>query len=251
MKTTQEQDRAILRVAYLLATLDGNVSDDEKKLFRKVGGAYSWFTPGNRKTNDLIDDVVSSSEKLLRLKGFYNEQEFLAGFLTETENDCKTIKASNVASRKAFAIWLAMCLADKDFSAIERLAIKLLQQSFNSNQGFGMLINMIPVWGTGTTISTATGLVAGGVLGGVAGYFVGKAIDNKRSGKTDVQNVGTVISDDFLKATEDDCVTLGNLLEQIELAKTPTEKAKLENAYKAIESDLHTRIVGNEDDSEN
>ena len=45
MKTTQEQDQAILRVSYLLASLDGNVSDDEKRLFRKIGGAYSWFTP--------------------------------------------------------------------------------------------------------------------------------------------------------------------------------------------------------------
>lgn len=253
MKTTQEQDRAILQVSYLLATLDGNVSDEEKKLFRKIGGAYSWFTPGNQKTNDLIDDVVSSSEKLLRLKGFYNEQEFLTAFLTETENDCKTIKSSNIAARKAFAIWIAMCLADKDFSAIERIAIKLLQQSFNSKQGFDILINMTPILvpGTGTKISTATGLVTGGVLGGFAGYFVEKAIDKKLNGKAEVPNVGIVISDDFLKATEDDCVTLGNLLEQIELAKTPTEKAKLENAYKAIESGLHARIVGNEDDSEN
>ena len=247
MNTTQEQDRAILRVSYLLATLDGHVSDDEKKLFRKVGGTYSWFAPSNQKTNDLINDVVSSSEKLLRLKGFYNEQEFLSAFLTETENDCKTIKISKIASRKAFAIWIAMCLADKNFSAIERIAIKRLQQSFNDNPGFNMLINMIPVWGSGTR----TGAVVGGVLGGVTGYFTGKAIDNIMSGKTEIQNVEIIISDDFLKAIEDDCVTLGNLLEQIELAKTPVEKAKLENAYKAIESGLHARILGNEDDSEN
>ena len=245
MKTTQEQDQAILRVSYLLASLDGNVSDDEKRLFRKIGGAYSWFTPGNQKTNALIDDLVSSSEKLLHLKKFYNEQEFLAAFLTEVEPDCKIIKPSKVISRKAFAIWIAMCLADKNFSAIERCAIGLLQRSFNSNQAFDVLMRV------GTAISTTTGLVTGGILGGVTGYFAGTAIDKIRGGKSEIMSAGAIISDDFLKETEDDCVTLGNLLEQIELAKTPTEKAKLENAYKTIESDLHTRIVGDSEDSEN
>ena len=244
MKTTQEQDQAILRVSYLLASLDGNVSDDEKRLFRKIGGAYSWFTPGNQKTNALIDDLVSSSEKLLHLKKFYNEQEFLAAFLTEVEPDCKIIKPSKVISRKAFAIWIAMCLADKNFSAIERCAIGLLQQSFNSNQAFDVLMMV------GTVIST-TSLFTGGILGGVTGHFTEKAIDNIRGVTSELMNAGAIISDDFLKETEDDCVTLGNLLEQIELAKTPTEKAKLENAYKTIESDLHTRIVGDSEDSEN
>ena len=244
MKTTQEQDQAILRVSYLLASLDGNVSDDEKRLFRKIGGAYSWFTPGNQKTNALIDDLVSSSEKLLHLKKFYNEQEFLAAFLTEVEPDCKIIKPSKVISRKAFAIWIAMCLADKNFSAIERCAIGLLQRSFNSNQAFDVLMMV------GTVIST-TSLFTGGILGGVTGYFAEKAIDKIRGGKSEIMSAGAIISDDFLKETEDDCVTLGNLLEQIELAKTPTEKAKLENAYKTIESDLHTRIVGDSEDSEN
>lgn len=242
---TQAQDRAILRVSYLLATLDGTVSDEEKRLFRKVGDAYSWFAPGNQETNELIDDVVLSSEKLLRLKGFYSEQEFLTAFMTEVEANCKTIKSSKAVTRKAFAIWIAMCLADRDFSAIERCAVKLLQQRFNG----GDSLTGLPITYDKLPKSVAlgiAGLLVGSVGGAAVGYWAGKAVEKNQKGKA--ANEKTVISDEFLKATEDDCVILGNLLEQIESAKTPAEKSKLENAYKMIEADLHARISENSED---
>lgn len=244
---TQAQDQAILRVSYLLATLDGTVSDEEKRLFRKVGDAYSWFAPGNQETNDLIDDVVLSSEKLLRLKGFYSEQEFLTAFMTEVEADCKTIKSGKAVSRKAFAIWIAMCLADKDFSAIERVAVKLLQQSFNgSDLSIQYPIAYIDLFHRKSAALGLAGLMTAGGGGAAVGYFAGKAIEKTQ--KVTADEAKTLISDEFLKATEDDCVILGNLLEQIESAKTPAEKSKLENAYKMIEADLHARISENSED---
>lgn len=133
-----EQAKAILKVAYLLTAIDGTICEREQAQFRAImkrllGEHY--MTPEGVA---YVEDVAEEARKLLALRAFYTEAAEDKAFLTEDNAFLKvfaakaapslaTIVKSRLATRSAFAIWIGICCTDREYTPIERLAVKMLQ----------------------------------------------------------------------------------------------------------------------------
>ena len=116
-------DFGVLTVAMMVAALDGRIMDDEFKSFDKIAGKIRGATP---------ERIAETLEKGLRAAGYLELQarrlpraELIAAFVDEAEKALpKGFVAGNVVDlRRAFAMWVAMSMADGEFSAVEREAI--------------------------------------------------------------------------------------------------------------------------------
>lgn len=133
MNSISETDKSTLKIAYAIAALNGVIHDNELKAFRTTAEALPGFCAGNSETNSLIVESFSLGNEIIMLKKIYSDEELLKAFMTKTYDDSQIIKKSLNASKKAFAIWIAMMLANHNDSDIERQAIKALKKSFNEN----------------------------------------------------------------------------------------------------------------------
>ena len=214
-----EQDRAMLKIAYLLSTMIGEVGNAEKDAFKALCFRHNGMQPGSREANDFLIDVISESEKMQNLKKFYSEDEFVCAFITSIEKECKILKTDSMTARKSFAVWIGLCMADGRYTDLEKKMIKALQNAFAPSFNFFMtspIYCLTPVWY-------------------VYKYFAGgyKTIEKKE----DVE-----ISDEFLKELEEDCTMLNNLKMQIDTTVDHKQKSSLQNSFNYIEDSLKELI---------
>lgn len=137
----EETNDAILRIAYLLAASDGEVKKPEREVFKKTLDALYGSKMGDEDTTALIEGVVEGARKLMALRDFYNEEQMTKAFLSKVRDDLRFVRRDKVSARKAFAVWISLCIADKDYSSFERHLVKALQSACNdatpSLFGFG------------------------------------------------------------------------------------------------------------------
>lgn len=126
---------AILRVAYLIAASDRDVNQGERDVFKKTICALQGLEMGNDETSELIVEVAEDARKFSILRDFYSEEELIATFRSKVSKDIVAIQGNNVDCRKAFAIWISICMADKEYSDFERKLIKALQATINDLWG--------------------------------------------------------------------------------------------------------------------
>lgn len=129
MQTTQKQEEAILKIAYVLASLDNPQSDAKKSTFRELAKQFPWFKPGDQTTNVFLDGAISTSKKILQRRDFYEANEYLDSFVSEVDAYCRVIMKSEYASRRAFALWVAICMSE-DYTVFLKTAVKKLQSKF-------------------------------------------------------------------------------------------------------------------------
>ncbi len=132
----KEIDKAILKVAYILTSLSGVEKAENKKVFKEITHGFSWFRPGDPETDKFVLNIIETTKELATMRQLYDENEYYAAFLSKIMQECETIKNdSKVMGRKAFVIWIAICLADNDgLSEIEEKTLKNLQDCLNSNR---------------------------------------------------------------------------------------------------------------------
>lgn len=137
----EETNDAILRIAYLLAASDGEVKKPEREVFKKTLDVLYGSKMGDEDTTALIEGVVEGARKLMALRDFYNEEQMTKAFLSKVRDDLRFVRRDKVSARKAFAVWISLCIADKDYSSFERHLVKALQSACNdatpSLFGFG------------------------------------------------------------------------------------------------------------------
>lgn len=130
MQTTQKQEEAILKIAFVLVALLDNVQSDVKKvIFREYAKLFPWFKPGDKTTNAFFDGAISTAKKILQRRDFIETDEYLDSFITEVDAECKVIMKSEYASRLAFFIWVAICMS-VDYTVFLKTAVKKLQSRF-------------------------------------------------------------------------------------------------------------------------
>ena len=127
----EETNDAILRIAYLLAASDGEVKKPEREVFKKTLDALYGSKMGDEDTTALIEGVVEGARKLMALRDFYNEEQMTKAFLSKVRDDLRFVRRDKVSARKAFAVWISLCIADKDYSSFERHLVKALQSACN------------------------------------------------------------------------------------------------------------------------
>ena len=126
-------DQAILKVTYVLSTISGVDKAENKKVFREITKGFPWFLPGDPETDQFVLEIMKTVEDLATLKELYDDDDdYLSVFLARMSKECETIRSdSNATARKGFVIWTAICLADKDLSEFENMALLALQRYMN------------------------------------------------------------------------------------------------------------------------
>lgn len=132
-----DQAKAILRVAYLLAALDGNICEKEQAEFRELMKRLFGEQYTDVSVITYLEEILDEAKKLIELRAFYPDESELVGvFVAKVKPLLKEIANDVSVVRRAFAIWICICCADDDYSEIERAAMKQLQMLASSNSLF-------------------------------------------------------------------------------------------------------------------
>ena len=125
--------KSILRVAYLLTAVDGQIAESEQKLFRKIAQELFGEKFVSPEAMGFFVECDESARKLMTLRSFYTEdREIITAFLEEARSSVSKLSSDNRVLRHAFAIWIGICCADRDYSDVERLAIQSMQAAANA-----------------------------------------------------------------------------------------------------------------------
>ena len=114
---------ATLDIAYLLGNLDGWFSEKQDSCFERIASALG------RKPADVSPDAVGLNAKLAHLRGRIPEEKFLDTFLAEVRPAGEMLgRTPGFPVHHAFALWLAVSLADGTISPLCRKALERLQK---------------------------------------------------------------------------------------------------------------------------
>ena len=222
MGTVSTENRAVLKVAYTLATLNGEMSNAKLEAFKQICFADKNILPGTEEANSLLAEIVSESQKLQCLKKFYSKKEFDFALVTELFSACKAIRKNCTLSRYAFAVWLGLSMADGKLEESDRQIIKTLQKMFSENFDLDKYSKPNNKWldnvpaDNWLTTRLAVALI--------------RKYDNN------------IISDDFLNELEDNCKMLIDLKSTIDSTTDAAQKASLQNSFNYIEDSLKELI---------
>lgn len=228
-------DRAMLKVAYLLSTMTGEIGKLECEAFKTLCFANNTMTPGSKEANFFLEEVVSEAENLKKLSKFYSKEEFILAFASKVMPECEKLKEDPIVSRKAFAVWIGLCMADGKYTEEEKTYIKILQQMFVKD--FTLEYSM-------KSLLTPQTALLGFISPVLMGAFVGGKVIQQALQKKDNDEVMSeeIISDEFLKELEENCKMLSNLKVQIDSTADQAQKASLQNSFNYIEDSLKELI---------
>lgn len=211
MKETEKRKfEAVLRVAYLLAAVDGDVRPDEREAFIRTLKAIGGFEFGEPATTAFLESLVEDGRKLSLLRDFYSDDEMIRAFMEKVARDVLEIQGDKLFLRRAFAVWTSICLADKDFSAYEEKIVKGLQSACNGL--VGTTIGGLPIAGLGFGAVTVGLLGAASAVPVALAAFLGKmALSPQKA-----YGAEACISDDYLGEVRSRCMAIDDLQRQID-----------------------------------
>lgn len=127
-------DISILKISFMMSAVDGHVEQAEYDCFMELARHVDGFSEGQ--TLSALDEAEHSAGYLeLIARKQVSEDAFLNAFMKEAERALNTqdvaVSWDNATACRAFLFWIAMAMADKDFSDIERRALELLRRHIN------------------------------------------------------------------------------------------------------------------------
>lgn len=127
-----ELDAAVLKVAMMIAALDGNVTDAELKAFGRLAKKCRGYNAESAKT--VFREGLKSAGYVELAARTLKDGELMKAFAGEVEGVLPSGFAFGEAKdiRRAFVMWMAMAMADGDYSASERKAIAFFAKSVSA-----------------------------------------------------------------------------------------------------------------------
>lgn len=123
-------DFGVLKVAYMVAALDGEVSESEFKALDTLAKKCRGYTP--KIAAQAIDEALRSAGYLMLLSKREKDAALVAAFVREAKaalpNGFAYMAIEDV--RRAVATWVAMGMSDGDYSAREKKCIEALRKLF-------------------------------------------------------------------------------------------------------------------------
>ena len=213
---------ATLDVAYLLANINGWFTEKQEECFERIAAQLG------KRPSDLSANAVGLNAKLAHMRNHFSEEDFLKTFITECQPYCETFGGMLAPSRRAFALWITLGLADGEMTPMYRNALELLRKEFKHSSLLFGAIDALPVYGAATVAAgVSLGLIAA-IAGGV------KSLKHKQV----VDKYVPLISKEFMEQAED-IVSKAMLLEQ-RLAETPD--AEIQRKYDLLLQQLEELI---------
>ena len=123
-------DLGVLKVAFMVAALDGEVTENEYQTFELLAKSCRGYTP--KAAADALKGAMRSAGYLLLLSRRAKEAELVKEFVAEAQaalpNGFAYSSIEDV--RRAVVLWIAMGLSDGDYSARERKCVEALRKHF-------------------------------------------------------------------------------------------------------------------------
>jgi len=124
-------DLGVLKVAFMVAALDGDVTEKEYEAFDLLAKKCRGYTP--EAAAEALDEAMHSAGYLMLLsKRVKKDGEIVSAFMREAKKALPDGFAylSLEDVRRAIVTWIAMGLSDGDYSARERRCIETLRKLF-------------------------------------------------------------------------------------------------------------------------
>lgn len=233
---TERRVQATLDIAYLLSNLGGWFSEKQENSFEKIAACLG------RKPSDVSPDAVGLNAKLAHLRSRISEDELLAEFISGVRSDCESFGGMLVPSRRAFALWIALGLADGEMPVLYRKALMLLRGEFKHSALLYGALGGLPVYP-----------LAAGIGGGGMGLFC--AIMGGLQGlkhKQKMDHYCPLISDEFLKDAEELIRKINRLENKLDKTEDSAEKKRIQQEYAEVSQQLQELIElsSSEDDGD-
>ena len=129
-KSIGKVDFGVLKVAFIVAALDGDVTDDEYETFWMLAKRCKNYTEAS--AAKALDEAMRSAGYLLLLSKRAKTADFTKAFIKEA-SAALPFGFTNMPIadiRSAIVTWIAMAMSDGDYSARERKCIEALRRLF-------------------------------------------------------------------------------------------------------------------------
>ena len=125
-------DRAILKVAMLIAAMDGKMTDQELSTFNKFAAKCPNSTQESVEATQ--KEVVQRAGYLLCQAGQRKKKELVRAFLEETDKILPPdfVITSSESARRGLVLAIAMAMSDGDFCGIEKACVLALFKKFRA-----------------------------------------------------------------------------------------------------------------------
>ena len=123
-------DFGVLKVAFMVAALDGEVTDAEYKALEALAKKCRGYTP--KAAARALDEAMRSAGYLMLFGRRAKDAALVEAFVTEAQaalpNGFAYFSVEDV--RRAMVTWIAMGMSDGDYSAREKKCIEALRKHF-------------------------------------------------------------------------------------------------------------------------
>ena len=228
----ERRTMATLDVAYLLANIDGWFSEKQEACFEKIAASLG------KKPSDVSAHAVGLNAKLAHIRERVTEDELLGAFIAECRSYCESFDGMFIPSRRAFALWITLGLADGEMSSTYRKALDLLRKEFKHSALLFGAMGALPVYG----IASAVGGVGLGLVTAIAGGL--KTLKHKQT----LDKYAPLVSEEFMLQAERIIAEASSL--EAEIAAVP-DQAK-QQRYDSLVLELEQLIAppGYDDEDE-
>ena len=228
----ERRTMATLDVAYLLANIDGWFTEKQETCFEKIAASLG------QKPSDVSAHAVGLNAKLAHIRERVTEDELFGAFIAECRSYCEAFDGMLIPSRRAFALWITLGLADGEMSSTYRKALELLRKEFKHSALLFGAMGALPVYGAATVV----GGVGMGMLAAIAGGL--KTLKHKQT----LDKYAPLVSEEFMSQAERIIAEAIHL--EAEIAAVP-DQAK-QQRYDSLVLELEQLIAppGDDDDDD-
>ena len=215
----ERRTMATLDVAYLLANIDGWFTEKQETCFEKIAASLG------KKPSDVSAHAVGLNAKLAHIRERVTEDELLGAFIAECRSYCEAFDGMLIPSRRAFAFWITLGIADGETSSTYRKALELLQKEFKHSALLFGAMGALPVYGAAAVV----GGVGMGLLAAIAGGL--KTLKHKQT----LDKYVPLVSEEFMLQAERIIAEASTL--EAEIAEIPDseKQSKYENLIQQLE----------------
>ena len=230
----ERRTMATLDVAYLLANIDGWFTEKQEACFEKIAASLG------KKPSDVSAHAVGLNAKLAHIRERVTEDELLGAFIAECRSYCESFDGMLIPSRRAFALWITLGLADGEMSSTYRKALDLLRKEFKHSALLFGAMGALPVYGAAAVV----GGVGMGLLTAIAGGL--KTLKHKQT----LDKYAPLVSEEFMLQAERIIAEASSL--EAEIAEMPDSErqSKYENLIQQLEELINPPSDDEEDEDD-
>lgn len=233
--TTANRIQATLDVAYLLSHLDGNFTEARQKRFEEIAAQLG------KKTDNISAHAVGYNAQLAYVRTHFMEEDLIEAFANGCHDYAESFGGHLIPSRRAFALWITLGLADGEMSQTYRKALEALRQEFKHSAMLFGAMGALPAYAAGAVVGGAGIGVVSAILGGM------KMLKHKQN----LDKYCPLISEEFMQNAETTLIEILSLEKQLGSHPDTQTQEKYNSLLQKLEDLINPPSEDDEEDVEN